>query len=132
MKRITFTAILLLIAGTTGLCQPKKYSFTNEYSNWGNRIDYFNWKIYITGDSVFIASIKQIEYYLDPSFKRPKRVITASASSGGKNFTLCTNGWGEFTIRIKIVFKNSATSITDTYRLDLHSASKKSNRYRCP
>jgi phosphatidate phosphatase APP1 len=122
--------ILLLLTCSNSFCQVKKYSFTNEYINYGNRTDYFNWKVYITGDNIFLASIKQIEYYLDPSFKNSTRIITPA--TGGQNFTLCTNGWGEFIIRIKIVFKNASTSINDTYKLDLHSESKKNKNYRCP
>lgn len=131
MRRTLPILILLIITSFGCFCQTKKYSFTNEYSNWSRRTDYFNWKIYITGDSKFLASIRQIEYYLDPSFKNPKRIITRT--SGGNNFTLCTNGWGEFTIRIKIIFTNVRTaSINEVYRLDLHSPAKKKVNYRCP
>jgi transcription initiation factor IIF auxiliary subunit len=130
MKKTTLMLILILIISNSTLCQ-KKYSFKNEYASWKNRTDYYNWKVYITSDSIFLASIKQIEYYLDPSFKNSTRIITKV--SGGKNFTLCTNGWGEFTIRIKIIFNNLRLSpIYDTYNLDLHSLSKRSRNYRCP
>jgi transcription initiation factor IIF auxiliary subunit len=131
MKRITPMLILLLITSISSFCQTKKHSFTNEYANWRGRTDYFNWKVYITGDSIFLASIKQIVYYLDPSFKNPVQTITKI--SGGKNFVLCTNGWGEFTIRIKIIFTNAKTAaLNEVYRLDLHSPSKKKSNYKCP
>lgn len=82
-------------------------------------------------DDAFLSSIKQIEYYLDPTYKDSKRVITQA--NGGKHFTLCTNGWGEFILRIKIVFKNPSTkSINETYRLDLKSTARRNTNYRCP
>ena len=46
---------------------------------------------------------------------------------------LCSNDWGEFTLRIKIVFKNAKTpSLNEVYRLDLHSLAKKKVDYKCP
>jgi transcription initiation factor IIF auxiliary subunit len=83
------------------------------------------------GDSAWLASVIQVEYYLDPTYKTSKRVVTQA--TGGKYFTLCCNGWGEFIIRIKIVFKNAFTpSINETYKLDLKSPAKKKISYRCP
>ena len=109
----------------------KKYSFTNEFNNWKGRTDYFNWKVFMKADDAYLNSIKQIEYYLDPTYKDSKRIITQT--NGGKNFTLCTNGWGEFILRIKIVFKSATTKpINETYRLDLRTASKKNRNYKCP
>lgn len=129
MKTSTTIVIALLFTSISCLGQTKKYSFTNEFGNWGRRTDYFNWKVYMIADSTYLASIKQVEYYLDPSFKKNKHIITRG--SGGNNFTLCTNGWGEFIIRIKIIFRNSTPSINDTYKLDLHTPARKKTYYTC-
>jgi len=131
MKKYFIISVTFLFIAICSYGQKKKYSFTNEFSNWKNRTDYFNWKVFITADNEYLASIKQIEYYLDPTYKSSKRVITQA--TGGKNFTICSNGWGEFTLRIKIIFKNSNTKpINETYSLDLKSPAKKSRNYRCP
>jgi len=131
MKKYFIIPVTFLLIAIHSDAQKKKYSFTNEYINWKNRTDYFNWKVFMNADDSYLASIKQIEYYLDPTYKTSKIVITQA--SGGKNFTLCTNGWGEFTLRIKIVFKNSNTKpINETYVLNLKSPEKKNKNYKCP
>ena len=130
MKKYFIIQLISIFIAISGYAQ-KRYSFTNEFANWKARTDYFNWKVYIKADGAYLNTIKQIEYYLDPTYKNSKRVITQA--NGGENFTLCTNGWGEFTLRIKIVFKNSNTkSINETYFLDLRSPAKKNKNYKCP
>lgn len=129
MKRIFLYSVFHFIVVLS--YAQKKYSFTNEFNNWRGRKDYFNWKVYIKAEDAYLSSIKQIEYYLDPTYKNSKQVITQL--NGGKYFTLCTNGWGEFIIRIKIVFKNTNTKpIYETYKLDLKSLSRKNVNYKCP
>ncbi|MDB5229680.1 MAG: hypothetical protein JWN76_485 [Chitinophagaceae bacterium] len=126
MKIIVFI-FLFLMPGMHGKAQS--HHFDNEFAKFRSRSDYYNWKIFLIADPVFLASIKQVEYYLDPSFRNSTRIITAN--NNNPNFTLCCNGWGEFTLRIKIVFKENRRVLNEVYNLDLHSVNKKSPSYNC-
>lgn len=110
--------------------QTASYRFDNEFGKYGNRNDYYNWKVFLISGNSFLQSIKQIDYYLDPTYKSAKRTVKADANN--PNFTLCNNGWGEFTLRIRILFKDPKTpSIDEVYKLDLHSSAKKNSKYIC-
>ena len=112
------------------IAQTAAYRFDNEFGKYGNRNDYYNWKVFLIAANSFLQSIKHIEYYLDPTYKNSKRIVKADVNN--PNFTLCNNGWGEFTLRIKIVFNDPRVpAINDVHPLDLHSAAKKNTKYVC-
>jgi transcription initiation factor IIF auxiliary subunit len=130
MRKWVLYLVLFVACSTNSFGQTQPYHFDNEFGKWKNRNDYFNWKVFLVADNTFLKSIRQVEYYLDPSFKTAKQIIKYNTKN--PNFTLCSNGWGEFTLRIKIIFNNPATSpVYDVYRLDLHSARKKNPNYVC-
>ncbi len=131
MKRLMVLFIVFTAYCYKSYGQKPAYFFDNEFGKWKNRNDYVNWKVFLKADASFLKSIKQVEYYLDPSFKISKQIVRFSETNS--NFTLCSNGWGEFTLRIKIVFINAKKpSLNEVYRLDLHSPAKKKVNYKCP
>jgi Transcription initiation factor IIF, auxiliary subunit len=132
MKYIIIT-LFLSIGIIVCNCQTKQratHHFDNEFGKYKNTVDYYNWKVFLIADDGFSKSIRQVEYYLDPSFKNPNRIMRYDERN--PNFTLCCNGWGEFTLRIKIIFTdNKIAPLYETYKLDLHSPAKKSQKYTC-
>jgi len=130
MKKLVLLIFVLSAFSGYGWSQKQAYHFENEFTNWSGRNDYFNWKIFLVADAAFLQTISRVEYYLDPTFKNATRIIYYNPAN--PNFTLCNSGWGEFTLRIKIVFKDARVSYrNDVYRLDLHSAAKKNRNYVC-
>lgn len=62
----------------------------------------WNWAIWLTGPAEELDRIDHVIYTLDPTFPNPVRKI--HARTGG--FRLKSNGWGEFTIYLDIVYKD--------------------------
>jgi len=132
MKRVIILFILCAfwIAGSSQNQNRANHHFDNEYKPRPNSGNYFDWKIFLAADPAFLNSIRQVEYYLDPTFKNSTRIIKADTRNS--NFTLCSNGGGEFMVRIKIVFRdNRKAALNEVYRLNLHSADKKKANYVC-
>ena len=132
MKRATLLFILwtFWIVGWGQNQRSSNHHFDNEYKPRPNSANYADWKVFLVADPAFLNSIRQVEYYLDPTFKISTRIIKADTKN--PNFTLCSNGWGEFTLRIRIAFKdNRHAPLNEVYRLNLHSADKKKANYTC-
>jgi transcription initiation factor IIF auxiliary subunit len=60
----------------------------------------YDWTVCLKADQSVLKSIDYVEYTLHPTFSNPVR------RGEGPNFSLSSNGWGEFNILLKIVFKN--------------------------
>lgn len=60
----------------------------------------FDWTVYIDGDDAALSMVKEVEYTLHPTFPDNIR------SGEGANFEHSTSGWGEFNIKVKIIFKD--------------------------
>lgn len=60
----------------------------------------YNWSVFLVGKEKVLNSIKYVQYTLHPSFPQPQRTVYDRET----NFTLNSNGWGEFNIYVKIVF----------------------------
>jgi len=130
MKKMFFLVFALSAFSGYSWSQKQAPHFDNEFNTWNGRNDYYNWKVFLAADAAFLKTISRVEYYLDPTFKDPIRIVYYNPAN--PNFTLCNNGWGEFTLRIKIVFKDArVTYRNDVYRLDLHSATKRNRNYIC-
>ena len=66
----------------------------------------WNWTVFIVSDRETLEQVKCVEYTLHPSFPNPIRKVCDKGSVPGKGFFLKANGWGTFTIEIKVVLKN--------------------------
>jgi transcription initiation factor IIF auxiliary subunit len=75
--------------------------------NWSNQIEpgWWEWGIRIKGQPAALDRIRCVEYTLHRSFPNPVRAVCTRQN----NFELKTNGWGTFTIPIKVLFKDNTT-----------------------
>ena len=78
----------------------------------------FDWELSLRDDPTTLKKIGYVTYTLDPSFPDPVRAVCDNAANG---FALKSSGWGEFSVYIKVEWRNKRTTY-QSYRLDLHSA----------
>ena len=64
--------------------------------------DFYRWKIFADASDSELDNIDYIEYELHPSIPNSYRPIADRNSK----FALKFNSWGEFTVRMTVVFKN--------------------------
>ena len=60
----------------------------------------WNWTIFIRADEQTLGQINCVEYTLHPTFPNPVRTVCSRGQ--GYPFALSSNGWGTFTIRIRV------------------------------
>ncbi len=68
----------------------------------------WDWTVYITGSEADLSHVKCVEYTLHPTFPNPVRTV-CNRGFGAAAFPLSTNGWGTFTVGIRIFLKNGRT-----------------------
>lgn len=64
--------------------------------------EWYNWKVYLVAPANVLRSIKEVVYTLHPTFRYP--VQTVRASTANRNFSYSSSGWGEFDIKVKVVY----------------------------
>ena len=74
---------------------------------------WFKWKVFVDGTPDEISSIEEVEYTLRPTFPEPIQ----KCKNERDKFSYQSSGWGEFTIRAEIRFKDGHTE-TLTHWLD--------------
>jgi len=81
-----------------------------KFQNWSRRrkgSNYWNWGIYVVASEEALAGIRSVVYTLHPSF--PNNIRAVHRKGDGKYpFELKTAGWGTFTIRVRVFFKDSS------------------------
>ena len=107
------TLVLMLLFGPQP-AQTEVVRVANTYHYAGGRR--YDWSVFIKEDRSTLDKIRCVEYTLHPTFPNPVRRICTSQSG----FALRENGWGEFTIYVRIEWKDSHAT-NQSYRLDLHS-----------
>ncbi|GAB6910181.1 hypothetical protein JCM12296A_60390 [Desulfosarcina cetonica] len=70
-----------------------------------NRSDYWDWTIFIKGPDDVLEKIEYVEYTLHPTFPNPVRIIN-ERGYGPYAFPLSTSGWGTFTVKVKVYYKD--------------------------
>ena len=63
----------------------------------------WNWKILVEADARTLNSIRCVEYTLHPTFPNPVRRV---CNKPGTKFAYASNGWGTFTVKVRIIYKN--------------------------
>jgi transcription initiation factor IIF auxiliary subunit len=76
----------------------------------------YEWRVFLKEDQATLGRINCVEYTLHPTFPDPVRRVCDA--NGG--FALGSEGWGEFTVLLKIEWKDGRAT-RQQYRLDLHS-----------
>lgn len=79
----------------------------------------YDWTVFLVADRSVLDSIKYVEYTLNPSFPNPVQRI----KDRDTDFALTANGWGEFDILVKVVFKDGRSTYLK-HRLRLEERSR--------
>jgi hypothetical protein len=74
---------------------------------------YYDWRVFVDEPEGRLAEIQSVQYLLHPSFPDPLQIRTNPAD----RFALEAHGWGVFTIKITITYKNG-TAEYELYNLD--------------
>ena len=69
-----------------------------------NGNEWWAWKVFITADEKVLNQIQCVEYTLHPTFTNPVRTVCKKGKD--KAFALSSEGWGTFSIKIRVRFKN--------------------------
>jgi|GEM_PF-2765881 hypothetical protein len=76
--------------------------------------DYWDWTIFIKAPEDVLEQIEYVEYSLHPTFPNPVRIVNRRGT-GPHAFSLTTSGWGTFTVKVKVYYKDG------TYQRISHS-----------
>ena len=100
------------------------FSFTFSDISYGQKIGAYNtskyvgdgrydWTVYIVADRETLGKISYVQYTLHPTFN--PAVVKATNRNKPHPFSITRNGWGEFNIKVKVVFKNNTYTSFDYY-----------------
>jgi hypothetical protein len=117
MSKIVVRTVWLLLftpalVGTQGSLLKVDNSYTYDQNG-------FAWRVFIKEDGAVLDTISCVEYTLHPTFPNPIQ----RRCNAGDQFGLAARGWGEFTILLKVEWKDGKVT-TQSYMLDLHSPSR--------
>jgi len=96
--QIVLGLLFLLTVTITAYGQELGVTNTARYVGSGR----YDWTVFLVGDEYLLNSILYAEYVLHPSFPNPVR----RAYERNSRFSLHSNGWGEFNILVKVVFRD--------------------------
>src|SRR6266536_4759197 len=97
MKRYYLLCIVFLFFGFA----DAQVTVSNTFSA-STKAGYYNWTVFVQADDATLNTIDHVEYLLDPTFPNPQ----VSSFNRATKFSYSSTGWGEFDIKVKIVFKN--------------------------
>ena len=89
----------------------------NNTASLSGRSGYYNWTVFVAADDATLNSIDHVDYLLHPTFPNPQ----VSSNNRSSKFSYSSTGWGEFEIKVKIVFKNGRAPEYISYWLRLQS-----------
>jgi transcription initiation factor IIF auxiliary subunit len=97
-------AIVLRLAAALGVAAlpclaAPKITNTSTYVGAGR----WDWTIFVDADPDTLRQIDCVEYTLHPTFPVPVRKVCGQPET---KFAFSTNGWGTFTVKVKIQYKN--------------------------
>jgi transcription initiation factor IIF auxiliary subunit len=76
--------------------------------------EYYDWDVFVDEPEDVLEKIDYVVYYLHETFPDPVRTVAETKSA----FALKSRGWGEFSIKIEVHFKDGNIENTK-YWLDL-------------
>jgi transcription initiation factor IIF auxiliary subunit len=65
---------------------------------------HYSWTVFIVGDENILQNIDYVQYNLHPSFPNPVQVVRARGSKCA--FAFSSTSWGEFSVHVKVRFKD--------------------------
>jgi transcription initiation factor IIF auxiliary subunit len=68
--------------------------------------DRWDWTVFLISDNKTLDDIQCVDYTLHPTFPDPVRKVCMRGTSPGQGFFLKSNGWGTFTIGIRVTFRD--------------------------
>ena len=97
----------LIIEDTEVKPAPGKYGeiTTRNSATYAGK-DRWDWTVFIEADDETLNQIECVEYILHPTFPDPVQKVCNNKSASGKGFFLNANGWGTFTVKMKVIFKD--------------------------
>lgn len=111
-RSICTLIILLFLSSWPAQAQVVRVTNTYKYTG-GTRYD---WSVFLDEGPATLKKIRCVEYTLHPTFPNPIRRVCDSRN----RFALRANGWGEFTIYVKIEWQDRHIT-NQPFKLDLHS-----------
>ena len=97
----------LIIEDTEVKPAPGKYGkITTRNSATYAAKDRWDWTVFMEADDETLNQIECVEYTLHPTFPDPVQKVCNKGSVSGKGFFLNANGWGTFTVKMKVIFKD--------------------------
>lgn len=72
-------------------------------------LQYYRWRVFIDEPPEQLNKIKSVEYLLHPTFPQPVQVCT----NPNNKFALETLGWGEFSILVRVNYKDGSKEDSD-------------------
>jgi hypothetical protein len=111
-----FLAVMFLLISPPS--QQQAVNVGNVFSPLGG--DRYSWTVWIAEPAPKLQEIKCVEYTLHPTFPSPVRTQCDSK----KAFSLTAAGWGEFTIYLRITWKDGHET-KQSYPLDLTSPDRR-------
>ncbi len=114
---VGMVAVLLLLHPDSTNAQDVQITNTYRYAGDAR----FKWTVFVKAEKSTLDRISCVEYTLHPTFPNPIRRVCNS----NRGFALDAEGWGEFTIFVKIEWRDKRVT-RQSYRLRLHSAAEKS------
>jgi transcription initiation factor IIF auxiliary subunit len=98
-------AVALAVVALPCFAAPKVTN-TSTYTGAGR----WDWTIFVDTDFDTLRQIDCVEYTLHPTFPDPVRKVCGHPET---KFALSNNGWGTFTVKVKIQYKNGRIENVD-------------------
>ena len=93
---------------TLSAAQPAKAAQSVAVSNTSRYVGdgRYDWTVFVYGPRVAADQVRCVEYTLHPSFPNPVRRVCVRGKDVDHAFALSSNGWGEFTIALRVLFRD--------------------------
>jgi transcription initiation factor IIF auxiliary subunit len=70
----------------------------------------WDWTIFVDADADTLRQIECVKYVLHPTFPNPVREVCNKPET---KFAYSTNGWGTFTVKVNILYKDRRTEVLE-------------------
>ena len=107
--KVLFAFLALLVTGSVSAQSGITVGNTSKSAGEGR----WDWTVYITAEPAVLSQIRCVEYTLHPTFANPIRRVCARGKDTRHAFPLSSNGWGEFTIKVRVFFANGKPQLID-------------------